>query len=73
MIKYANEKSPCKAVKMTDTLGVIRDGGVYRVAEIVTPQGHYITWPTAHSTAQSAYAEIVAFKARQRAERGEYL
>lgn len=53
-----------------DTLGVIKDGPVYRVAEIVTPQGQYITWPTCHETAESAYAEIREFKRMQARKEG---
>jgi hypothetical protein len=37
---------------------IAREGGVYRVCEQVTPQGHYITWPMAYSEIANAVKAI---------------
>lgn len=32
--------------------------GIYKIREIVTPQGHWIEWEGVYTTADAAYAEI---------------
>jgi hypothetical protein len=48
-------------VKVSTTLGVCRQGRIYRVVEIVTPQGHYIQHDGSYSTQAAAIQEAQKF------------
>ncbi len=53
--------------EQTDRFGVIAESscGCYRIAEIVTPQGHYITHPELFETADAAYSQIRELKRKE--------
>jgi hypothetical protein len=52
--------------KVAGRFGVVRQGGVWYIAEIVTAQGHWITHETAYGTEESCRKRAAQWDAEER-------